>query len=90
MAGVPVPRHDVRAAKARPVPRRSSRPVRPRRRDMHSGRQRSPDVAVCVPTRCAPGAAACTTLRSMPRRGSRRGSPTMQPRLSLCVVPSQR
>jgi hypothetical protein len=88
-AGVPVPRHDVRAARARPVPRRNSRPVRTRRRGMRGGRQRSPGVAVCVPTRRAPGAAACATLRSMPQRGRRRGSPTLQPRLSLCVVPAE-
>jgi hypothetical protein len=87
--GVPMPRHDVRVARARPVPRRSSRTVRPRRRSLRGGRQRSPDVAACVPTRCAPGATACVTLCSMSRRGSWRGSPTWQPRLSLCVVPAQ-
>jgi hypothetical protein len=77
VASVPVPRHDVSAVRVRPVTRRSSWPVRPRRRGLHGGRQRSPGVAICIPTRRAPGAAACATLRSMPW-------------LSLCVVPAQR
>jgi hypothetical protein len=67
-AGVPMPRHDVRAARARSVPRRSPRPVRPRRRGLRGGRQRSPGVAACVPTQRAPGVTTCATLRSMSQR----------------------
>jgi hypothetical protein len=72
-AGVPMPWHDVRAARARPVPRRNSRPMRPHRRGLRGGRQCSPGMAACVPTRRAPSATACATLRSMSRRiGNRR------------------